>query len=144
MYRPRRSEIYNSVITRMVREGLDEKEANFRAEHGNDTDEELLDYFRSKTLELGHTPWPKEIVGWQVIEERFGNWQDLPRLAGVPKMRTPNKPTKFQLYLDEIEVQKEKYRQNRIEKKEKSLERQKQQKERRERQKLYTGEPDVK
>ena len=132
MSKPKRNQIYDAVIIRMVQEGLAKKEMDFRIAHGQDTDEELLLYLRLQARALEHTPWPKEIVGWDLITERFGGWLEAINKAELPMMSTANRMTKFQLYLDEVEFQKKMYRVRRGEKKAKSIERVKMQKARKE------------
>ena len=123
--KPKRNQIYDAVITRMVQEGLAKKEMDFRVAHEQDTEEQLLQYLREKAKDLDHTPWPKEIVGWDLITERFGGWLEAIDKAELPMMTTPNSLTKFQLYLDEVELQKAMYRKNNAEKKAKRIQRNK-------------------
>ena len=128
MSKPSRNQIYEAVIHRMVVQSLAEEEKKFGEEHSPDSDEMLLDYLKQSAKQLQHTPWPKEIVGWQLILERFGTWQEAVQKAGLPPMSTPNTPTKFQLYRLEEEIQKQKHRAKRAEKKAKSLQRDKERK----------------
>lgn len=123
MAKPNRNQIYDAVIRRMVSESLMEKEETFSREHELDSDEKLLLYLRQMALQLEHTPWPKEIIGWQMIVSRFGSWQEAIAQAGLPMMSTPNSPSKFLLYRNEEERQKVIYRNNRAEKKQKSMQR---------------------
>ena len=123
--KPKRNQIYDAVINRMVQEGLAKKEMDFRMEHEKDTDEELLQYLRLQAKALKHAPWPKEIVGWDLIMERFGGWLEAINKAELPMMHTPNGLTKFQLYQDEVELQKRMYRKNNAEKKAKRIQRNK-------------------
>ena len=64
-------------------------------------------------------------MGWDLITERFGGWLEAVSKAELPMMRTPNTPSKFQLYLDEVEIQKKAYWVKRSEKKAKAAERNK-------------------
>ena len=123
MAKPNRNQIYDAVIRRMVGESLSEKEAEFSREHEFDPNEKLLSYLREMAAQLEHTPWPKEIIGWQLITKRFGSWQEAVIQAGLPMMHTPNSPTKFLLYRNEVERQKIIYRNNRAEKKQKAMQR---------------------
>ena len=66
--RPNRNAIYNAVINRMVRESLEQKEEDFAIVHAQDSDAELLIYLRRCAAELKHSPWPKEIVGMEVLD----------------------------------------------------------------------------
>lgn len=123
--KPDRNRFYDIAINRMVDEALAKKEEDFAMEHADSTNEELLDYLRQKAKELNHTPWPREIVGWKTIVERFDGWLGAVNRAELPLCRTPNSPRKFKLYLDEVEFQKKMYRVKRGEKKAKAAERNK-------------------
>lgn len=125
MVKPKRNQIYDAVIHRMVMEGLAKKEMDFRMEHQEDSDEELLEYLRQKAKELRHTPWPQEIVGWDLITERFAGWPNAVHRANLPVMFTTNNLTKFQLYQDEVEYQKKMYRYLRGQKKAQRVQRMK-------------------
>lgn len=121
--RPDRHAIYNAVITRMVNEGLGKKEEAFAFIYSNATDEELLAYLRKCASELGHSPWPKEIVGWIYITERFGDWKTALHKAHLPNPKTPNHPMSFQLVMEEYEIQKQIYRKNKADKNAKAAQR---------------------
>jgi hypothetical protein len=103
--------------------------------------EMLLDYFRKQAEVLEHTPWPKEIVGWQMIVQRFGSWEETVKKAGLPLMTTPNTTTKFLLYREEEELQKRIYRTNRAEKKAKSLRKNKERTDRQDQKKCRENSP---
>lgn len=84
-------------------------------------------------------------MGWKLITERFGGWLEAVHKAELSIMRTPNKPNRFQLYLDEVEIQKKAYRANRAEKKAKAAERNKekiQQRQEREQMKNKKSDPE--
>ena len=49
-------------------------EVAWKKAHIGDTDTQLLDYVRQCALELGHTPVKKEVLGNELIRERFGFW----------------------------------------------------------------------
>ena len=123
--KPNRNRFYDIAINKMVNEALAQKEEEFAQKYADASDEELLEYLRQKIKELKHTPWPKEVVGWKFITERFGSWPEAVHKTELPIIRTPNKPNKFQLYLEEVEIQKKVYRANRAEKKAKAVERNK-------------------
>ena len=121
--RPNRNSIYNAVIKRMVRESLEQKEEDFAIAHAQDSDAELFIYLRRCAAELQHSPWPKEIVGWKYLTERFGDWGEMLKKAYLPMPNTPNKPSAFLLTILETEDQKQIYRQRKEEKKAKVAER---------------------
>lgn len=129
--KPDRNTIYNAVINRMVREALDHKEETFAADHSQDSDETLLLYLRQCADELKHSPWPKEIIGWKYLLERFGDWNEMLKRAQLPMPTTTNKPAAFHLVIEEKRIQKQIYRERKAQKKAKAAERQKQQSERR-------------
>lgn len=117
MNRPNRNRIYDGVIRRMVSESLAQKEAQFAAEHAGDSNEQLLLYLQGQAQALGHTPRKKEIIGWSLIKERFGTWNEAVSRAGLAQISTLGSPEKYQLYQDEIKIQKKLYRAIRVEKK---------------------------
>ena len=123
--RPNRNAIYNAVIKRMVRESLEQKEEDFAIAHAQDSDAELLTYLRRCAAELRHSPWPREIVGWKYLTERFEDWNEMLRKAHLPMPTTPNKVSSFQLMLEETKYQKQVYRQKKEEKKAKAAQRRK-------------------
>ena len=114
---PGRHNIYEATIRRMVQEALEQQEAEFRQQHGMDSDQQLLSYLRSCAMRLRHTPWPGEITGGSYIQERFGSWDRALAMAGLPAPRTVNQSKAFARVLDETEKQKELYRQRKAEKK---------------------------
>ena len=115
--RPNRNAIYNAVIKRMVRESLEQKEEDFAIAHAQDSDAELLIYLRQCAAELRHSPWPREIVGWKYLTERFEDWNEMLKKAHLPIPTTPNKVSSFQLVIEETKYQKQVYRQRKEEKK---------------------------
>ena len=118
---PDRNKIYNAVIHRMVVNSLEEKERAFLKNHGEDSNEVILDYLRHCATELRHSPWPKEIIGWRLISERFGTWEKALEAAKLSKPVTANKPSSFRLVQRERALQKEIYRQRKLERQQKSL-----------------------
>jgi len=121
---PSRNDIYEAVIRKMVTQALEEQEALFERDHGQDPDEELLAYLRTSAGELGYSPRYKEIIGWRLLEQRFGGWNEALQKAGlIPAARCP--VTKIPRILAETERQQELYRQKKAEKKLKNKQRMK-------------------
>ena len=129
MPHPGRNNIYESAIRRMVSEAFDAQEQEFARKRGSDSEEQLLAYLQSCSSILGHTPWPREIVGGCLIERRFEGWENVLRQAKLPPPVTPDKETAFARYRDEIERQKAVYREKKAAKKRKAQQRLKVQKE---------------
>ena len=113
----------------MVTQALEAQEQAFASQHTLDSDEQLLMYLRQCAATLRHTPWPREIVGGNLIERRFGTWQAALCLAKLPLPNTPDKITVFIRYQEEAERQKVIYREKKAAKKQKAQQRQKVQKE---------------
>ena len=114
---PGRYNIYEATIRRMVQEALEQQEQDFRQQHADDTDEQLLAYLRTWAIRLQHTPWPGEIVGGKLIQERFGSWHRALAMAKLPEPITVNQMKSFGRIKEETERQKEFYRQRKAEKK---------------------------
>ena len=112
-----RNNIYEATIRRMVAKALEEQEEAFRLEHESDTLVQLARYLHGSARELGHSPWPGEILGGTVIDQRFGSWEKALIAAGLPKPCTVNKSDSFARVQQETRKQKERYRQRKAEKK---------------------------
>lgn len=117
---PGRNNIYEATIRRMVKEALDAQEQEFAQKRGADSDEALLAYLQFCAQLLGHTPWPREIVGGSLIEQRFGAWQNVLLKAKLPMPNTADKVTGFARYQEETERQKVLYREKKAARKQKS------------------------
>jgi hypothetical protein len=50
-----------------------------------DTEEQLLDYVRQEAAKLRYTPNPGDLIGGPYIYKRFGNWDRVVALCGLPK-----------------------------------------------------------
>ena len=61
---------------------LERREQAFIREHGEDTDEELVELVRKKASELHRMPHPMELEGGQYLQERLGEWKTLARSLG--------------------------------------------------------------
>ena len=107
---PGRNQIYASTIRRMVEQSLRRQEWEFRQQYEHAPERELLEYLRQWAGELGHTPHPGEICGWELLQERFGTWEALLEAAGLPAPDTPAKPSRFARVEEEYRIQKAIYR----------------------------------
>ena len=126
---PGRNNVYDAVIRRMVNEAIQAQEQEFAANRNSDSDEQLLAYLCFCASVLNHTPWPREIVGGSLIEERFVTWKNALLKAKLPLPTTPDKVTGFARYQEETERQKRLYREKKVAKKQKAQQRLKAQKE---------------
>ena len=122
MPRPTRNEIYDAVIRKMVQQALEAQEQDFSMKHADDSDEQLIQYIKEQSAVLGYTPRYKEIIGWQLIELRFGSWEGALRKADL-RICTSCSVNKLPRIQQEVERQKAIYRQKKAEKKERSTQR---------------------
>ncbi|MBQ8236679.1 MAG: hypothetical protein IJZ39_00800 [Oscillospiraceae bacterium] len=113
----------------MVMESLQAQEQQFAQEHENDTEDQLLAYVRDCAGKLGHSPWPREIVGGEMILSRFDSWDQVLRMADLRQPATANKTSVFARYIHEVEHQKMVYRQKKAIKKQKAQQRLREQEE---------------
>ena len=113
---PSREEIYRAVIKKMITKALEEQECFFEQNHGDDTDQELLELLRQQAEVLGYSPKYKEIPGWRLYEQRFGSWNSALALADLAPCGKCVL-TKLPRYVEEENRQKELYRQRKAEKK---------------------------
>ena len=119
MPRPTRNEIYDAVIRKMVQQALEAQEQDFSSRHDADSDEQLIQYIKEQTEILGYTPRYKEVIGWQLIEQRFVSWEEALKKAGL-RVCTGCSVNKLPRIQQEVERQKAIYRQKKAEKKERS------------------------
>lgn len=113
---PSREEIYRAVIKKMITKALEEQECFFEQNHGEDTDQELLELLRQQAEVLGYSPKYKEIPGWRLYEQRFDSWNRALALADLAPCGKCVL-TKLPRYVEEENRQKELYRQRKAEKK---------------------------
>lgn len=52
----------------------EERDAAWGVEHGQDADEQLIEYLRACAAELGRSPLLRDVTGGYYIAERFGGW----------------------------------------------------------------------
>lgn len=69
---------------RMQRQAKLEQDLIWGQYHEEDTDEQLLQYLRSRAQELGYTPVVREVEGGGYIAKRFINWPLALQLAQLP------------------------------------------------------------
>ena len=113
---PSRNDIYEAVIRKMVNQALEEQEDAFEQIPRSDPEDALVAYLQHCAEVLGYSPRYKEIVGWRLLEQRFGGWNAaLQQAELVPAVRCP--VTKIPRIIEETEKQKEIYRQRKAEKK---------------------------
>ncbi len=107
---PGRNAVYKAVINRMVKQALEQQELAFEQQHGEDCDANLIDYVRMCNERLGHTPWPREIVGGRLILARFVTWENLCDKAQIPFPTGQDRVSGFIRYIEEYARQEKLYR----------------------------------
>lgn len=106
----------------MVNQALEEQENEFEQIHRSDPEDALVAYLQHCAEVLGYSPRYKEVIGWRLLEQRFGSWSDALQKAGLPPAaRYP--VTKLPRIQEETEKQKELYRRKKTEKKLKNRQR---------------------
>ena len=120
---PGRHNIYEATIRRMVTQALEAQEMQFRQDHAQDTDAQLLELIRDWVSDHGYTPWPLEIPGGSYMAERFGSWEALIDQARLKPPAHPNRTQSFQRFREETDRHKAIYRRKKAEKKQLSQKR---------------------
>ena len=92
---------------------LQEKQETFEKEHHTDTEEQLLDYVRQEAAKLRYTPNPGDLIGGPYIYKRFGNWERVVALCGLPKPEKMPPMKSRTIYKEEYKRQLELFRQER-------------------------------
>ena len=92
---------------------LQEKQEIFEKEHQTDTEEQLLDYVRQEAAKLRYTPNPGDLIGGPYIYKRFGNWERVVALCGLPKPGKMPPMKNRTIYKEEYKRQLELFRQER-------------------------------
>ena len=117
MAQPDRNKFYDIAIQKLVNNSLAAQEERFEELHCDDDDEMLLSYLKASALQLGHSPWPQEILGGKYLEKRFGNWEAVLTQAQLPMPKTSNRTSLFARVQEETKIQKELYQKKKEEKK---------------------------
>ena len=74
---------HNQEASRIALEAREERDKAWGQEHRRDTDEQLAEYLRQCAVELGHSPYMKEVVG-VYIAKRFVCWPLALTIAELP------------------------------------------------------------
>lgn len=104
---------FQKQIDQRTRASLVILEEQFASEHTSDTNEQLLEYLRSCSRELGHTPNIREVIGGRYIVERFGDWLIAVRRAGLPAAKKGPSPVNCEIYKREFQQQKQLFQEQR-------------------------------
>lgn len=75
---------FQKQVRERTRKSLLQKDADFAKLHKHDTDEQLLEYVRSCSKELGRMPHAGEIIGGTYIASRFQGWAQVISAVGLP------------------------------------------------------------
>ena len=111
----------------MVAQALEAQEQDFQNAHAADTDEQLLTYLCQCAARLGHSPWPREMIGGGFIEQRFGSWKNALLKAKLSRPNIPDNLSGFARIQEERAKQEILYRQKKDVKKLRAQQRQTQQ-----------------
>ena len=100
-------------VDQRVKAALREKQEAFEQAHQEDTEEQLLDYVRQEAAKLRYTPNPGDLIGGSYIYKRFGNWDRVVALCGLPKPAKMPPMKSRTIYKEEYKRQLELFRQER-------------------------------
>ena len=95
---------YRLVAQQLVKEALKKKEAQFAAAHSHDTLEALSAYLQQCAKKLGYTPHPIEVIGSNMIIQKFSSWAAALKIANLKALCPEKEPPPFtstKLYRDE-------------------------------------------
>lgn len=87
----------HNPIAEQEKEARIQRDEQWRLEHEQDSDEELLAYVRKCAEELGHSPFTKEVVGGTYLTVRFGSWPMVLQCAELPMAQGMKPPTPAQV-----------------------------------------------
>ena len=100
-------------IAQYTAAAIQQKNEAFVQEHQADTKEQLIEYLWTCARVLGHTPCKAEVLGGDMIAERFGAWENALTAARMPK---PWAAVEFQdtrIYYRELQHQTRVFKQTR-------------------------------
>lgn len=90
---------------------IQQKNDVFVQEHQADTDEQLIEYLWVCAKAIGHTPCKVEVLGGDMIAERFGSWEDALTAAQLPKPWNGVKLQHAKIYYRELRHQTRSFKQ---------------------------------
>ena len=106
-------------IAQYTAAAIQQKNDAFVQEHQADTNRELIQYLWRCARTLGHSPAATEVIGADLLAERFGSWEKALEMAKLPKHRSPVPLERSWIYRKEFAYQTEVFQQAREAEKEK-------------------------
>lgn len=120
-------EAHKRILRERAHRAITRKNVEFILEHQNDRLFALTMYLKQCQQELGHPPARTEIIGGDYIEMRFGTWEKALLSIGVRNGaqidRATPWPEKTKLFQDELALQMELDRREKLERKRANKER---------------------
>ena len=98
-------------IAENTRNAIRQKNEAFARQHRSDTNRELIQYLWLSARTLGHSPSATEVIGAELLVERFGSWEKALEAAKLPKVRNPVPLTRSPIYCKELRHQTEIFQQ---------------------------------
>lgn len=100
-------------ITQYTVAAIQQKNEAFVQQHRTDTNQELIQYLWCCARTLGRSPSDTEVIGADLLIERFGSWEKALEAAELPKRRSPVPLERSWIYRKEFQRQTEIFQQTR-------------------------------
>lgn len=109
----------DAKIAELTKNAIQQKNEAFVQQHRADTNRDLLQYLWRCARTLGRSPSDTEVIGADLLIERFGSWERALEMAKLPKRRSPVPLERSWIYRKEFAYQTEVFQQAREAEKEK-------------------------
>lgn len=109
----------DAKIAELTKNAIQQKNEAFVQQHRADTNRDLLQYLWRCARTLGRSPSDTEVIGADLLIERFGSWERALEMAKLRKRRSPVPLERSWIYRKEFAYQTEVFQQAREAEKEK-------------------------
>ena len=103
----------DAKIAELTKNAIQQKNEAFVQQHRADTNRDLLQYLWRCARALGRSPSDTEVIGADLLTERFGSWERALEMAKLPKRRGPVPLERSWIYRKEFAYQTEVFQQTR-------------------------------
>ena len=103
----------DAKIAELTKNAIQQKNEAFAQQHRAGTNRDLLQYLWRCARALGRSPSDTEVIGADLLTERFGSWERALEMAKLPKRRGPVPLERSWIYRKEYQRQTEIFQQTR-------------------------------